>query len=118
MQSFRVRLHADVAFAEFAGDFDAEVFRSDSQFFVAVAARGVERVRLDARAGKVDLELATTVFAGDSDSGVFAVDTQLFRAVRADQVISCNFDVRHSTDLLQLEERRNLYVATMQVRVQ
>jgi len=100
MNALRTRLDADVAFAEFAGNFDAEVFRSDSQFFVAVAARGVERFCFDAGAGEVDLELAAAVFARDSDSGIFAVDTKLFGAVRADQIISCNFDVDHVADLL------------------
>ncbi len=98
--ALRTRLDADVAFAEFAGDFHAEVFWSDSQFFVAMSARGVERFRFDAGAGEVDLELAAAVFTGDSDAGVFAVDTQLLGAVRADQVVSRNFDVDHVADLL------------------
>ena len=89
-----------MALAEFAGDFDAEVFRSDSQFFVAVSASGVECFRSDAGTGEVDLELAAAVFARNSDTGVFPIDTQLFGAVRADQIISCNFDVDHVADLL------------------
>jgi hypothetical protein len=88
-------LDADVAFAEFAGDFDAEVFRGNSQFFVAVSAGGVESFRFHARAGEVDLELTVAVFAGDSDTGIFSVDAELFRTVRTEQIISCNFDVDH-----------------------
>ena len=98
--AFRIRLNADVAFAELAGDFDTEVFRGDSQFFFAVATFGVERLGLDTRAGQVDFELAAAVFAGNPDACVLAVDAKLFRAVRADQEISCNFHVDHVADLL------------------
>ena len=107
-----------MAIAEFAGDFHAQVFRSDSQFFVAVAARGVKRFCSDARTGEVNLELAAAVFARHADASVFSVDAQLFRAMRTDQVISCDFDVDHVVDLLQLKERRNFHVAAIQVRVQ
>lgn len=118
LDTLRVRLDSDVAIAEFAGDFHTQVFRSDSQFPVAVPACGVKRFRPDARAGEVDLELAAAMFARHADARVFSIDTQLFRAVRTDQVITCDFDVDHVVDLLQLKERRDFHVAAIQVRIQ
>lgn len=107
-----------MAAAEFAGDVFAEVLRCHAQLFRAVRARHKEGFDFDLRVRDVQLELAAAEFAGDSRSAVLLVDPQLAFAMRTEHEITGDFSVHQIVDLLQFKERWNLYVASVEVRIQ
>lgn len=108
----------DLTAAEFAGDFFTKIAVSDSQFFFAVRAVGVEGIDDEFFLFRFELKPALTMFATDGLADVLSVDAQFPLTIRALDEVSAGGEFDHTSELLQFEERGDLDAVGFQIGIE